>query len=213
MFWPFCSVLLTFSCPDLGAMPSPADLSGPLCGTLPRSINGHFSTTQASLACLITCLSHADLNSLIPWFKPPRQVCSDPCLNLHSALPTYRHTIQPESRTEQHNSALTCWPHHDQTVYNNGHELCLQHQCHLCPYLTSCCNGQDLTSHIPLTVWIIIDDAWVMTWTERKVAHGPSSHRKQTQFIIGNSTSFTDVTPGLSNSNNHLILQRISNLQ
>jgi hypothetical protein len=86
-------------------VPSAADLSGPLCGTLPRSINGHFSPTQTSLACLITCVSHADLVSSSPPPPPPRSM-----FRSLSEPPTCSDT-KPESHTKQQNPAETpSWP-------------------------------------------------------------------------------------------------------
>ena len=71
-----------------------------------------------------------------------------------------------------------------------------------------------LTSHIPLTLGLLIDGAQLVTWTAKKSVLNLSSHRNQTLFITGNSISFTNVTPGLpTNSNNHIILQKINNTQ
>jgi hypothetical protein len=83
----------------------------------------------------------------------------------------------------------------------------------LCPYLMSC-YWLKLTSHIPSTVGLLTDGAQLITWTAEKSVHDPSAHRNQTSLITGNSISFTDVTPGLPrNSNNHIILHKISNPQ
>jgi len=61
---------------------------------------------------------------------------------------------------------------------------------------------------------LLTDGAQLITWTAERSVHDPSSHRHHTLFVTGNSTAFTDVTPGPPiNSNNHIILQKISNTQ
>jgi hypothetical protein len=68
-----------------------------------------------------------------------------------------------------------------------------------------------LSSHIPVTLGLLIDVAQLITWTAEKSVHDPSSHR---HFVTGNGISFTDVTSGLPTcSNNHTVLQKISNTQ
>ena len=158
---------------------------------------------------LIWSAKYPDSRDLPPQKKP----CSDPCLSPHANLLTHSLHPLPSSKTQPTNAKTpvltqvstvmdvnSAW----QTRYTNA----------LFVALPDVLLWWKLTSHIPLTLGLLIDGAQLITWTARKSVLDLSSHRNQTLFVTGNSISFTDVTPGLPrNSNNHIILQKISNTQ
>jgi hypothetical protein len=147
----------------------------PWCTTLLRSITGYFAPTQTSVL-----ISLPNNLSQPCWSDQPntltQEIPPSPKKNMLRSLPepslstanllTHSLNPLPSSKTQPTNAKTPVLTE----LYSNGYELCLANRIHECPV----CALPDVlvwwkpTSHIPLTLGLLIHCAQLITWTERK---------------------------------------------